>query len=115
MSSNTYKIFLGAYVTLILGVSAVPMESLPDFKFNHVDKIFHCTEFFILGFLALKSFSIENNYKFAVALASCALFGAFDEWWQSFVSNRCTSFGDFIADGLGVILAGFFFKPKENK
>ena len=115
MSSNTYKIFLGSYVALILGISSVPMESLPDLKFNHADKIFHFTEFFILGFLALKSFSIDNNYKLAVVLASCAIFGAFDEWWQSFVSNRFTSFGDFIADGLGVLLSGFFFNPKEIK
>ena len=112
MNQNIYKIFLGLYIIFILTISAIPNDSIPKVGFNNMDKLFHFIVYYILGLLAIRSFKINNKFILVIVLVNCIIFGAFDEWWQSFISNRHTSIADFVFDSIGIILAGkIHYKP----
>ena len=88
----------------ILGISALPSKAIPDIGFQHTDKIAHFLEYSILGFLAVKSFFPRKLVGLICVISFGMMFGAFDEWWQSFISDRCTSVADFIADTAGMLI-----------
>ena len=88
----------------ILSISALPSKAIPDIGFQHTDKIAHFLEYSILGFLAVKSFSPRKLVGLICVISFGMMFGAFDEWWQSFISDRCTSVADFIADTTGMLI-----------
>jgi len=88
----------------ILSISALPSKAIPDIGFQHTDKIAHFLEYSILGFLAVKSFSPRKLVGLICVISFGMMFGAFDEWWQSFISDRCTSVADFIADTAGMLI-----------
>jgi len=89
---------------MILTVSALPSKAIPDIGFQHTDKIAHFLEYSILGFLAVKSFFPRKLVGLICVISFGMMFGAFDEWWQSFISDRCTSVADFIADTAGMLI-----------
>jgi VanZ family protein len=67
------------------------------------DKFAH---FAIYGLLATLVCRIGAGWRWAiVAFLLVALFGASDEWHQSYVPGRSTDFGDWIADTFGAALA----------
>jgi len=88
----------------ILSISALPSKAIPDIGFQHSDKIAHFLEYSILGFLAVKSFFPRKLVGLICVISFGMMFGAFDEWWQSFISDRCTSVADFIADTAGMLI-----------
>ena len=88
----------------ILGISALPSKAIPETRFQHSDKIAHFLEYSILGFLAVKSFFPRKLVGLICVISFGMMFGAFDEWWQSFISDRCTSVADFIADTAGMLI-----------
>ena len=104
MNSKTYRVLLGIYMLMILTVSALPSKAIPDIGFQHTDKIAHFLEYSILGFLAVKSFFPRKLVGLICVISFGMMFGAFDEWWQSFISDRCTSVADFIADTAGMLI-----------
>ena len=116
MKSEVYRIILGIYMVLILSISAIPANSIPDLGFQHADKVAHFAEYAILGFLAVQSFKPLNGYHLFYIIFSGFIFGAFDEWWQSFISDRCTSLFDLLSDNFGMLLSSiFFYKSSTEK
>ena len=114
MKSEAYRIVLGIYMIFILSISAIPTNSIPDLGFQHADKVAHFAEYAILGFLAVQSFRPVNGYQLFYIIISGFIFGAFDEWWQSFISDRCTSLADFIADIAGMIVGSIIFYQSSH-
>ena len=115
MKSEVYRIILGIYMVLILCISAIPTNSIPDLGFQHADKVAHFFEYAILGFLAVQSFKPLNGYQLFYIIFSGIIFGAFDEWWQSFISDRCTCLFDLIADNFGMLISSIIFYKLSTK
>lgn len=104
--------FVAVYATGILVATSVPVPpglSAPQGS----DKLAHLLMYAGLGALFLwalleKPAAREQRRRVAAlsilttALA-CSLFGAADEWHQQFV-GRTTSFADWVADAIGVML-----------
>ena len=115
MKSEVYRIILGIYMVLILSISAIPANSIPDLGFQHADKVAHFSEYAILGFLAVQSFKPLNGYHLFYTIFSGFIFGAFDEWWQSFISDRCTSLYDLSADFIGILVSSIISYKLSTK
>lgn len=75
----------------------------------------HPVEFMILSFLTYRAFrrsaqkSLAKNYL-TVGFWFCILYGASDEFHQSFVPSRTGSFGDVLLDFLGVVIGTFSYR-----
>jgi VanZ family protein len=66
------------------------------------DKVEHGVEYATGGFLAAGAFGfLRGRRGFAAAVAFCGLWGASDEWHQSFVPGRDSSVFDLAADVAG--------------
>jgi VanZ family protein len=84
--------------------SALPTPML----FAHQDKLFHATAYAILGFLAMGYFGCvleSSRQAFIIAMVFSALYGASDEWHQSFVVGRVADVFDWLADCVGAFFA----------
>jgi len=92
---------------LIFGLSSRPVISTPSW-FEHQDKLFHASAYAIMGWLFWRWGCAAPSWPAAtVAVAGmlfCTLYGASDEWHQSFVPARDASAGDWLADTLGAAL-----------
>jgi VanZ family protein len=76
--------------------------------FPHSDKVAHFGMFGILGAtLAWAGRYWRKPLAWAVLVLLGVAFAASDEWHQAFVPARDPSYGDFVADVMGV-LVGFF-------
>ena len=115
MKSEVYRIILGIYMVLILSISAIPSNSIPDLGFQHADKVAHFSEYAILGFLAVQSFKSLNGYHLFYIIFSGFIFGAFDEYWQSFISDRCTSLFDLLSDNFGMLISSIIFYKSSTE
>ena len=73
------------------------------------DKFLHLIEYTVLGFLLAWmlvkiSPQVFTGFPWIVSLSVAVLFGASDEWHQSFVPGRCADVNDWIVDGVGSAL-----------
>ena len=69
------------------------------------DKVFHFIAYFIYGItiqMFLNYFNIKSKKYILLTIIIGSLFGASDEFHQSFIPNRTTEFFDWFADTLGV-------------
>ena len=99
--------------------SSIGSLQLPDFGFDLMDKVTH---FFVFGILAIltarglrkaKNRLIQEHYLLFTSLM-CIIYGASDEFHQYFVPGRDSSWGDLIADTLGVIVLGLVYQVVIN-
>lgn len=81
--------------------------------FLHQDKLFHAVAYALLAFLSV----IYFNYRFVVyrnavlaAFVFCAIYGASDEWHQSFINGREADVLDWLADCIGATVMLFGYK-----
>ncbi len=76
--------------------------------FPHEDKLFHAVAFGLLAMCYLGSFPLGNSgyhrHHVIWAIALATLYGAFDEWHQSFVPGRTADAADLLADAIGAAL-----------
>ena len=97
---------LSLYCALIYWLSdqeTLPVTNLFEFQ----DKAHHFGAYFVMGILAWRSFRHFINPPIILALVSiifCSLYGASDEWHQSFVIGRVSDVGDWLADTIGAIV-----------
>lgn len=110
---------------LIFGVSAMSRPPIPGglgiFRFveiYHLDKIVHMLEYGVFGWLLTRALAKTRDFSSPAALALAALalgglYGASDEWHQSFVPLRDPSVYDWLADAAGVS-AGIFVWLKRK-
>ena len=104
------------YAGLIFYLSSLPSDKI-KIASSMPDYILHFIEYGIFVFLA---FRFINKYwpnaklHYLTALIIIILFGASDEWHQSFVPGRFATVSDFLADTLGAIVsAGIFLIGKR--
>ncbi len=92
------------WVVLILIATSWPGISVgPDTL--ALDKVFHFTAYSVLAALMLRATRDPSAWRTAI-LTWClvALFGAVDEWHQSFIPRRSMSFADWVADSSGALV-----------
>ena len=97
-----YHIPVIIWAILIMIVSSIPYLGPSPIKFTYHDKLEHCFEYAILGFLLAYAFTKSRPGPiFLAVLAICAAYGIFDELHQLIVPGRnCDPF-DALADILG--------------
>jgi len=91
-------------IYILSGRSSLPM---PQF-FSFQDKLHHAGAFFGMSLLAWRCFRHWITDSLVVQLLSvlfCSVYGATDEWHQSFVAGRHSDVWDWVADTLGAGLA----------
>ncbi|MFI3188632.1 teicoplanin resistance protein VanZ [Crenothrix sp. D3] len=104
------------YCGLIYWLSAQQSLPTPEW-FEHQDKLHHFSAYFVMGLLAWRSARHTVNSPIMLALVSiafCSLYGASDEWHQSFVVGRSSDILDWLADTSGAS-AGIFLLHKLRK
>jgi VanZ family protein len=109
------------YVAAIITLSAQP-RLRPPVEFQNADKLYHVLEYLVLGVLLARAFRATSPADRPVrpvilAVVVGVAFGAFDEYFQSFVPGRISSVRDLIADAVGVTFAqvGYLFAAREPR
>ena len=113
------------YMVLIFAVSSLeqPPFPMPEFEWLTIDKLYHFIEYAILGgllawaFVKAKPSVVPSKLIWLVATVLSILYGASDEWHQTFVPGRCATLADWVADVLGSIvgvLAVYFYYKKKG-
>ena len=112
------------YMALIFAVSSLkqPPLPMPKFEWLTIDKLYHFIEYAILGillawaFVKAKPSVVPSKLIWLTAAALSILYGASDEWHQTFVPGRCATLADWVADALGSIagvLAVYLYYKKK--
>ena len=99
------------YMALIFAVSSLkqPPLPMPEFEWLTIDKLYHFIEYAILGgllawaFVKAKPSVVPSKLIWLVATVLSILYGASDEWHQTFVPGRLATFADWVADALGSV------------
>jgi len=98
---------LTAYCALIFALSHQPALPVP-MLFPHQDKVHHLLAYAAMGLLAWRLFAHRIPTPQRLWLATtlfCSLYGASDEFHQSFISGRESDIFDWLADTLGAAIA----------
>jgi VanZ family protein len=107
MKKSGFKYFLPLmlWAAAIFAVSSIPNLSAPQVGITYTDKFAHFTEYFILSICASYAIHKSELWRsvFLPAVLLGVVFGASDEFHQSFVPGRSMEFLDLVADTLGAI------------
>ena len=103
------------YMVVIFVLSSLeqPPLPMPEFEWLTIDKLYHFIEYAILGALVARALVktkpaiLPSRWVWYVAAVFSILYGASDEWHQTFVPGRFATLADWVADVLGSI-AGVF-------
>lgn len=98
-------------MVLIFVISSLeqPPLPMPEFEWFTIDKLYHFIEYAILGALVARALVkakppiVPSQLVWHVAAVFSILYGASDEWHQTFVPGRFATFADWVADVLGAI------------
>jgi VanZ family protein len=116
--SKNFLLFQFPWQFIMLAIfiqSSFSSLKLIDLEFDPMDKILHFIVFGILGILTARGFRnaktriVKENY-FSLTLIICIIYGASDEIHQYFVPGRYSSWADWIADVLGVIILVWVYR-----
>ena len=114
------------YMALIFAISSMkqPPFPMPEFEWFTIDKLYHFIEYAILGglvaraFLKAKPSVVPSQLVWGLAAVLSILYGASDEWHQTFVPGRLATVADWVADVLGsiagVLGAYLYYKKKQS-
>lgn len=100
-----------------------PEETLAIYH-GYIRKFAHFAEYAVLAFFAFRAFSSSSNkflqkYRFFVSLILVFSIALLDEFNQSFLTSRTSSFRDVLLDtfgGLTILTLLYFWKSgKDNK
>jgi VanZ family protein len=110
---------LFAYCAFIYWLSDQNSLTPPvDFGFMSQDKLYHAGAYFIMAVFAWRGFAHTLKSPASLMLLViifCSLYGASDEWHQSFMVNRASDVNDWLADTLGASLATFFLRKLQER
>jgi VanZ family protein len=95
---------IAAYLAVIFYLSSRPPGDGADIP--HFDKVLHLVEYGILGGLCARAAAIlrlvaPDSQTIALCAALCSLYGASDEFHQSFTPGRVVDVWDWAVDTLG--------------
>ena len=114
------------YMALIFAVSSMkqPPLPMPKFEWLTIDKLYHFIEYAILGGLLARAFVkakpsvVPSQLIWGLAAVLSILYGASDEWHQTFVPGRLATLADWVADVLGsiagVVAIYLYYKKKQS-
>ena len=113
------------YMVLIFVISSLeqPPLPMPEFEWLTIDKLYHFIEYAILGGLVARAFVkakpaiVPSRWVWYVAAVFSILYGASDEWHQTFVPGRFATLADWVADVLGSIggvLGVYLYYTKQS-
>lgn len=108
---------LTSYCTLIYYLSDQPGIKMP-MLFLHQDKLHHFGAYFLMGILAWRCTAYLNVVpiiRFLLTFGLCSLYGASDEWHQSFVPGRESDILDWSADATGTLGAAIWLLLTDNR
>src|SRR3989344_7025222 len=111
-----FRVLAGGWMGLIFILSSQPSLPAPDLLWQQ-DKLLHLVVFGILSVLLAYSFKPPGVSTWAPVILLTALvtvYGASDEYHQSFVAGRDASLWDLLADGAGGFLAAVMFFWRER-
>ncbi|MBI5307718.1 MAG: VanZ family protein [Planctomycetes bacterium] len=106
------------YAAAIFLVSSKDTSRVP--LFPHVDKVIHGIEFGILCTLICWSISsghigAKSIYRIALPITLASIYGATDEYHQSFTPHRSVEFLDWVADTTGATIACFTWQALSRR
>ncbi len=108
LSPRHYRILFVSYLVLIFVGSSIPADHIPDSRLFANDKLLHIIEYFLLGYLIMKSIGQRTVKSFFLGVGICLFFAGLDEFYQSLIPGRMPDWLDFLADNFGIWLgAGF--------
>ncbi|HIG07136.1 MAG TPA: VanZ family protein [Methylococcaceae bacterium] len=108
-----HQLFLFLYCALVFWVSHQPSVPVPHLL-PHFDKLIHAATYCVMSYLAWVCFSHYSTRPFYRTLFFCMLFGATDEWHQSFIIGRLADPYDWAADIFGAAIAAFYLRLQKN-
>ena len=90
---------------VILFGTSLPAEAVPV-QTSKIDKVLHFSIYTVFSYLLTRQFSYSMTRWKAAAFAVlfAVVFGALDEWHQSFIPGRSTELADWRADSLGALV-----------
>ncbi len=103
-------------MVIIFVQSSFPSITLPGTEFFETDKLVHMLLYGFLASLIYISLIHQNNFPnlsqspIAWTIILTSLYGASDEFHQTFVPNRSGEFPDLFADVIGIIIAACVIK-----
>jgi VanZ family protein len=99
-----------AYALLIFYFSSQSLpEDSPVFKIPFWDAWSHLAEYFLFGWLTLKTLQPQARREGMMALVIALAYAASDEVHQIFVATRSASFSDWSADAVGILLSTWVY------
>ncbi len=107
------------YCGLIFYLSS--LSNPPDtISFPLSDKVKHALLYSILAVLTVQGFykwpgEFFKRSSLIWAILFCILYGASDEWHQSFVANRVPDIMDWVADVVGIAIGGLAYYIYNKK
>ena len=108
-----YRLPVIAYCVFIFWQSSsASFDTLPTFA--HADKVMHLCGYALLGALVARmlvheSLAFSRRSLMIAAMVFSTLYGAGDEFHQSFVAERSADIFDVVADGVGSALGVVFY------
>lgn len=111
--NKKYAVYLPLiiYWLALLTATSIPSSSMP--RISYSDKTMHFLAYGGLGFLLTLAFLVQGKfpelrgYAVLAAITVAALFGALDEFHQSFIPGRNAEMLDWIADFIGSIMGAY--------
>ena len=103
----------------VLVVSSWPSLSVKTIGWAFEDKLQHALVYTILAYLAFRGWAPRDNSQSNrcavwIILLILAVFAAADEYHQRWIPGRFVEWGDFLADGIGVVI-GFLLGAWHNR
>jgi hypothetical protein len=107
---------LSAYAGFIFYLSSGPIDFINTSAFPDFDKVLHITGYSVFGGLSAHALSTtplgrttaprwDKIFLYAVVIG--VLYGASDEFHQSFVPTRTAEIADLVADSIGVTIGAW--------
>lgn len=92
-----------AWASLILIATSIPIPgTFASASPSGADKAVHGALYAVLAWLSCRASGVSSARAAAAIAIATAVFGAFDEWHQTFIPGRTPAVADWIADVLGV-------------
>ena len=119
ISRKWYRCGALVLAAAVLIVSSWPSLKVPEIGWSVEDKILHLLVYSLLAYLAFRGWlpshgPLRVRRTIWVILLILACFAAADEYHQRWIPGRFVEWGDFLADGLGV-LAGFLVAFRQSR
>ena len=110
-----------AWAVLIFTASSIPSNAIPSLILKFSDLLIHFVVYAAFGSLLALAFveSTDRLNRKLILIVCCIgfLYGAADEFHQTFVQGRFATVSDFLADSAGIVfgLALFSITPRFLK